>query len=183
MIGAYDFCGHYEWTFAWLEEAGGEGLVNEYWADAISIDASKHARELIIPHGIEGMRKYWLHSLEEEAAGYHFTSDDSCFRIDMHECPSKGFLLKNNLQQHRDYCDHCIGWIGPMMRDAGFVVDHEHNHCGQCWWEFRRREDASSPSASGEFSGTKDVRQRGDWKQPEMDVFKRATTVEEKEPR
>ena len=21
MIGAYDFCGHYEWTFGWLEKA------------------------------------------------------------------------------------------------------------------------------------------------------------------
>ena len=24
MIGVYDFCGHYEWTFAWLEREGGE---------------------------------------------------------------------------------------------------------------------------------------------------------------
>ena len=48
----------------------------------------------------------------------------------MHECPSKGFLIQNGLVQYRDYCDHCMGWIGPVMLKAGFVVDHEHNHLG-----------------------------------------------------
>lgn len=183
MIGTYDFCGHYEWTFSWLERAGGEGLLHEYWEEAISYDASEQARRLIVPEGIEGMRRYWRHALEEEGAGYHFTSDENCFRIDMHECPSKGFLLRNGLEQHSDYCDHCIGWIGSMMRDAGHVIDHEHNHCGQCWWEFRRATDQSGPSAPGEFAAEKDVRLREDWEQPEMDRFQRAVDVREKEPR
>lgn len=30
MIGCYDFCAHYEWTFAWLERAGGHALVRDY---------------------------------------------------------------------------------------------------------------------------------------------------------
>src|SRR5687767_13864221 len=30
MIGCYDFCGHYEWTFAWLEREGGHELVRAY---------------------------------------------------------------------------------------------------------------------------------------------------------
>jgi hypothetical protein len=29
MIGTYDFCGHYEWTFAWLEASGGEQILQE----------------------------------------------------------------------------------------------------------------------------------------------------------
>jgi len=182
MIGAYDFCGHYEWTFGWLEHAGGDALVRDYWIEAISKDASKHARAIIVPDGIEGMRLYWQHTLEEEAAGYAFTSDETCFRIDMQECPSKGFLIKNGLYQHKDYCDHCIGWIGPMMKDAGFVIDHEHNHCGQCWWEFRRREDATPPSAPGQFSAEKDVRLKDDWlKNHTLDAFHRATDVDDKE--
>ncbi|CAN5450767.1 hypothetical protein BH09VER1_BH09VER1_35970 [soil metagenome] len=181
MIGAYDFCGHYEWTFSWMEETGGEGLLREYWETAISVDANSHARKIIVVGGLEGMRRYWQHTLEEEAAGYQFTSDETRFRIDMHECPSKGFLLKNGLVQYRDYCDHCIGWIGPMIGDAGFVIDHEHNHCGQCWWEIRRLEDPSAPSGAGEFSGAKDVRLRDDWVQPETDRFRRATDVGRKE--
>ena len=31
MIGVYDFCGHYDWTFAWLHAQGGERLVRQYW--------------------------------------------------------------------------------------------------------------------------------------------------------
>ncbi len=176
MIGTYDFCGHYEWSFAWLEENGGGALVQDYWLQAISRDSQSHARDLIVPNGIAGMRQYWQHTLEEEGAGFAFTSSSECFRIDMHECPSKGFLLRNGLRQYSDYCDHCMGWTGPMMRDAGFVVDHEHNHCGQCWWEFRRVSDPSPPSAPGAFAGEKDARLHRDWRPAEqqIDVFRRA---------
>jgi len=175
MIGCYDFCGHYEWTFAWLEKQGGLPLVRDYWDQAVSRDSQTHARNLIVPEGFEGMRKYWLHTLEEEAAGYAFTYDDSTFRVDMYECPSKGFLIKNNLVQYSDYCDHCIGWIGSMMKDAGFVIDHEHNHCGQCWWEMRKKDDLSGPSEPGTFAGKKDVRVREGWTQPGTERFTRAT--------
>lgn len=138
MIGVYDFCGHYDWTFEWLRQQGGEDLVRAYWLEAISEDSQRHARELIIGKGIDGMKEYWGHTLAEEAAGYRLTTTENSARIDMHDCPSKGFLIRNGLEQYADYCDHCMGWIGPMMKDAGFVIDHQHNHAGQCWWVIRR---------------------------------------------
>lgn len=174
MIGTYDFCGHYEWTFAWLEREGGVDLVRDFWKEAIGKDSQKHARDLIVPEGIEGMRSYWQHTLVEESAEFSFTSDHEKFRIDMHDCPSKGFLLRNGLEQYCDYCDHCIGWIGPMMQDAGFVVDHEHNHRGKCWWEFRAREDLTPPSEPGTFACERDVRLAEDWPQGQKDCFQRA---------
>ncbi|MDQ3621424.1 MAG: hypothetical protein M3463_02915 [Verrucomicrobiota bacterium] len=181
MIGAYDFCGHYEWTFAWLEEQGGPALVKEYWDEAIHRDSQQHASALILREGIEGMKKYWGYTLDHEAAGFVITATDNVFRIDMHDCPSKGFLIRNGLVQYGDYCDHCMGWIGPLMKEAGFVVDHEHNHRGQCWWEMRRAEDSTPPSAAGELSGVNDVRLRADWKEAQhMDVFARATDPEDK---
>ena len=181
MLGCYDFCGHYEWTFAWLEEQGGHELVREYWDSAIHRDSQRHARALILAEGIEGMKKYWGHTLDHEAAGHVITATDQVLRIDMHECPSKGFLIRNGLAQHRDYCDHCMGWIGPLMKEAGFVIDHEHNHCGRCWWEMRRKDDATPPSAPGELSGADDVRLRTDWKQKSPpDVYVRATDASEK---
>ncbi len=181
MIGCYDFCGHYEWTFAWLEREGGIDLVRDYWSEAISEDSQRHARDLVVPHGIKGMQKYWQHTLEEEAAGFAFTSDEKTFRIDMHDCPSKGFLIRNDLEQYCDYCDHCIGWIGPMMRDAGFVVDHEHNHQGKCWWEFRAKEDTTAPSDPGTFAGERDVRNSDDWDQGAKDRFQRSCSDKDKE--
>ncbi len=182
MIGTYDFCGHYEFTFAWLDSEGGIDLVRDYWLEAISLDSQSHARDLIVPGGIEGMKKYWTHTLDEEAAGYAFTSDSNRFRIDMHECPSKGFLIRNGLKQYPDYCDHCIGWVGPVMRDAGFVVDHDHDHCGRCWWEFRKKDDPTRPSNTGEFAGERDVRCNPAWNHEHIDSFQRAVDDTEKRP-
>jgi hypothetical protein len=104
------------------------------------------------------------------------------YRIDMHQCPSKGFLIQNGLVQYRDYCDHCMGWIGPMMKQAGFVIDHEHNHAGQCWWEMRAVTDPSPASDCGGFSGSKDVRLLPHWKTPHIDHYDRATDSDDKSP-
>ena len=180
MLGAYDFCGHYEWTFAWLAAKGGENLLHEYWDEAIHRDSQCHASELILAKGIEGMKEYWGHSLAQEAAGYQTTVTDKVFRIDMYECPSKGFLLRNHLEQHPDYCDHCLGWIGPLMKRAGYVINHEHNHRGQCWWEMLQ---APLPSdAPGALAGADDVRLRADWDTgaTPIDVYRNATGPEEK---
>lgn len=181
MLGCYDFCGHYEWTFEWLRQQGGEALVKDYWESAICKDSQSHARKLITEKGFAGMKEYWDHTLDEEAAGYHCTVTDTAYRIDMHACPSKGFLIRNGLVQYHDYCDHCLGWIGPMMKEAGFVIDHEHNHLGQCWWEMRRDADVAKASLPGDMAVENDVRLRADWHLGQaMDVFSRATSVDDK---
>ena len=182
MLGVYDFCGHYEWTFEWLRQRGGEPLVREYWDQAIHRDSQSHAARLILEKGFAGMQEYWGHTLAHEGAGYHTTATDKLFRIDMHECPSKGFLLRNRLEQYHDYCDHCMGWIGPLLKRGGFVVDHQHNHRGQCWWEIRRLSDPAPASQAGAASGEHDVRQRPDWQTPAkpIDTYVRATDPNDK---
>ena len=35
------------------------------------------------------------------------------------QCPSKGFLLANDLQADEDYCDHCMGWTIPLRQRGG----------------------------------------------------------------
>ena len=185
MIGCYDFCGHYEWTFDWLEQTGGPGLVREYWDEAIHRDSQSHARELIQREGFAGMAKYWGHTLAEESPerGYTITRAAEVFRIDMHDCPSKGFLLRNGLESYHDYCDHCIGWIGPLMRETGFVIDHQHNHCGQCWWEFRTA-DATGPHVPvGAVAGSQDVRTLPHWLPAGgvVDSYRKATDPDDKQ--
>ena len=182
MLGVYDFCGHYEWTFEWLRQQGGEPLVREYWDQAIHRDSQTHSARLILEKGFAGMHEYWGHTLAHEGAGYHTTATDKLFRIDMHECPSKGFLLRNRLEQYHDYCDHCMGWIGPLLKRGGFVVDHQHNHQGQCWWEIRRLSDPASASQVGAASGEHDVRLRPDWQTSAkpIDTYVRATDPDDK---
>lgn len=184
MIGCYDFCGHYEWTFDWLEKSGGHALVRDYWNEAINHDSQQHARALIEGEGFAGMVKYWGHTLAEESPerGFTITHRPGVFRIDMHACPSKGFLLRNDLASYRDYCDHCMGWTGPMMREAGFVIDHEHNHLGQCWWEMRAADATGGHSAPGEVSGEKDVRFLPHWLPAgaQLDRYNKATDPDAK---
>jgi len=119
------------------------------------------------------MMEYWGHTLAEESpgAGYKMTRSEGVVRCDMHDCPSKGFLIRNGLEQHRDYCDHCIGWIGPVMDGAGYRISHEHNHAGQCWWEFRKKEDPAAASGTGALSGGHDVRHRPEWNRGKHDLF------------
>lgn len=182
MLGVYDFCGHYEWTFEWLRQRGGEPLVREYWDRAIHQDSQRHAARLILEQGFAGMREYWGHTLAHEGAGYHTTATDNVFRIDMHACPSKGFLLRNHLEQYHDYCDHCLGWIGPLLQRGGFVVDHQHNHRGQCWWEIRPASDGTPASGAGRLSGEQDVRLRSDWSSAEtpVDTYLRSVHPDDK---
>lgn len=169
MIGAYDFCGHYEWTFQWLHDQRGEDFVLQFWEEAIGGDSQSHAARLIREKGFTGMAEYWAHTLAEEAAGYVATQGEGVFRLDIHDCPSKGFLLHNKLVQSHDYCDHCIGWIGPVMKAAGFEIDHQHNHCGQCWWEFHRPGTPSDNSTWPYINTT-------------TDTFHHATGPKDKQP-
>ena len=182
MIGVYDFCGHYDWTFEWLRQQGGEALVRRYWDEAIHQDSQRHARELIRERGFAGMAEYWGQTLQHEGAGYHTAAGAEVFRIDIHDCPSKGFLIRNGLGAYHDYCDHCMGWIGPMLKEAGFAVDHEHNHCGQCWWEMRRSSDATPPSKPAALAGERDVRLGAAWGQAgaKLDVYRRSNGPDDK---
>lgn len=182
MIGVYDFCGHYEWTFDWLERLGGPGLLRRYWREAIGGDSQQHAAALISAGGFDGMEQYWGHTLGEEGGEWTVTRRPELFRIDMHDCPSKGFLLRNDLHQHADYCDHCLGWIGPLLKQAGFTIDHQHNHQGQCWWEMHRAGDARPAEPPGTVAGTSDVRLRADWPGGPLDSYARANDPDDKLP-
>lgn len=183
MIGCYDFCGHYDWTFAWLERAGGVEALHAYWRDAIGRESQQHARQLIINEGLAGMARYWGHTLEEESPtlGFSIAQSADAFRLDIHDCPSRGFLLRNGIGRYRDYCDHCIGWIGPLMKDAGFTVDHEHNHCGQCWWEMH---PAGTDSPPPQKTAGNDARLLPQWAREEttIDRFSRANGPDDKKP-
>ena len=141
---------------------------------------------LIHAEQFEGMRKYWSHTLGEESPERAFTISEGpgLFRIDMHDCPSKGFLLRNGLANYHDYCDHCIGWIGPVMKRAGFVIDHEHNHCGQCWWEMRRNDEPARDVAANMPPIESDVRAQPNWlaERTIIDRYIRANAPDAKQP-
>lgn len=140
MLGCHDFCGYYEWTFHYLRRKFGEAALAEYWSEAIAADSQQHYLDAARQEGLRGLYKTWAQTGVDEECDWTVTLDEpgNLLRLDMRECPSKGFLIGNDLNADEDYCDHCMGWIGPALHTIGAeVAAHEHNHCGQCWWEIR----------------------------------------------
>ena len=180
MLGCDEFCAYYDWTFEYLRKLGGEEAVADYWLEAISKDSQTHAYELIKAGGFDGMDEYWGHTLEDEEAGYTITRAADCWRTDMHACPSLGLLLQRGVQRYHDYCDHCMGWIGPLLAECGFEIDHEHNHHGQCYWEMKKTGQGGTPSPPGQMSGDKDVRLCYNWDTGRMDVFRKSRETKPK---
>lgn len=177
MIGVQDFIGYYDWTFEYLRRQYGEEAVQRYWAEAIAFNSQNHANVLIQAKGLAGMTEYWGHTLQSEEAGYRATLQPEYFRIDMFDCPSKGLLIKLDQEEYHDYCQHCIGWIKPIMDQAGFLIDHEHNHRGQCWWEMYPvgAEGRESPPP---LRDSRDVRQQPGWSQSDHDVWLGSEEIE-----
>lgn len=169
MLGCHDFCGYYEWTFHYLRRRFGETALNEYWADAIAADSQQHYLDAARQEGLRGLYKTWAQTGEDEKCDWTVTLDEpnNLLRLDMRECPSKGFLLGNDLNADEDYCDHCIGWIGPALHQIGAeVVAHEHNHCGQCWWEIRNVRKDQPP-----VDVATDIRRDARWQSGYLDRY------------
>ena len=170
MIGVQDFIRYYDWTFEYLRRQYGEEAVQRYWAEAIAFDSQNHANVLIQAKGLAGMAEYWGDTLQSEEAGFRTLQQPDYFRIDMVDCPSKGLLIKLNQEEYHDYCQHCMGWIKPIMDRAGFLIDHEHNHRGQCWWEMYPAGSAGR-KAPPPLQDNQDVRQQPGWSQRDHDIW------------
>jgi hypothetical protein len=169
MLGCHDFNGYYEWTFHFLRQTYGEEALNRYWAEAIASDSQQHYVAMGREQGLRGLYQAWAKTGVEEKCDWEVTLDEdkNVLRLDMYNCPSKGFLLNHDLNADEDYCDHCIGWIGPALVQIGAeVATHEHNHCGQCWWEIRLA-DRPTQSLVVDY----DARANPDWQQGYLHRF------------
>ena len=169
MLGCQDFCGYYEWTFHYLRRNFGRSGLEKYWAQAVAADAQQHYIRAGKDNGLRGLYESWFKTGVDEKCDWTVTLDEdhNLLRLDMRECPSKGYLLKNNLNADEDYCDHCIGWIGPALNAIGAeVAAHEHNHCGQCWWEMRMKDKDYTP-----LEVIDDIRNDPRWQRGYLDRF------------
>ncbi len=169
MLGVNDFIGYYDWTFEFIRRNFGEDDLRKYWEQAIAKEAIKELYDTIAEDEVLAMVRHWAYSAIGEECDAHICFSGDYFRYDMHSCPSLGFILNANRKFYHDYCSHCVGWIRPMMERAGWHFRHQHNHKGQCWFEYRRKGDTEW-SKPGELSGQKDVRLRSDWNEDECDT-------------
>ena len=169
MLGCHDFCGYYDWTFSHVRENFGDDALHRLWSQAIGEDSQRAYLEAARSAGLRGLLEVWTKTGQDEQCDWTFTLDAqrNVLRWDMRRCPSKGFLLEHDLNADEDYCDHCIGWIAPLLAKAGIeVAAHEHNHRGQCWAELRVRGKAYAP-----LKVACDIRDDARWRQGYVDSF------------
>jgi len=148
MLGCQDFCGHYDWTFHYVRRRWGQAAVEMLWREAIANDSQQHYAEAGAEAGLRGLYETWTKTGYDEHCDWTFTLDEqkNVLRWDMRQCPSKGFLIQNDLVADEDYCNHCMGWVIPMLESiGGEIVEHEHNHCGQCWATMRMKNRPTEP--------------------------------------
>jgi hypothetical protein len=167
MLGCQDFCGYYDWSFHYVGRQFGQGAVELLWREAIGGDSQKHYSDPAANSGLRALYNTWVSTGQDEQCDWTFTLDEekNVLRWDMRECPSKGFLVQNDLHADEDYCNHCMGWIIPMLEGVGAeIVEHEHNHCGQCWAAMRMKDRASQS-----LEVDADIRHDPRWKRGYLD--------------
>lgn len=132
MIPSDHFTRFYNEVFKFLE-AQGEADLDAYFLE-ISKNQEKHILELIRESGFAGMYKYWSVIRDEENCELDLGYDDDKFELRMHLCPSLTKAKDNDAKTWGRYCDHCAGWIGPIMDKTGYhlvydVIDRDKPQC------------------------------------------------------
>ncbi|MDY0170638.1 MAG: hypothetical protein RBS80_29120 [Thermoguttaceae bacterium] len=146
MLGCQDFCGYYDWTFHYMRRRWGNDSLQRLLREAIGGESQRHYAEAGARAGLRGLYDTWTKTGEDEHCDWTFTLDErkNVLRCDMRQCPSKGFLNENDLNADEDYCNHCTGWMIPLLEGIGSeLLEHEHNHCGQCWFTIRMKDRPS----------------------------------------
>jgi hypothetical protein len=167
MLGCHDFCGYYEWTFHYARRRWGQTGFTDLLSDSIGGESQGHYSEAAERAGLRGLYETWIKTGEDEHCDWTWTLDEekNVLRSDMRECPSKGFLNKNDLNADVDYCNHCAGWVVPLLEGVGAeMVEHEHNHCGQCWFTIRMKDRPMKP-----FTLEGDIRNDPRWNRGYLD--------------
>lgn len=117
MIPSDHFVLFYNEVFRYIASRGKEELEKYY--GRVSKNQEYHCLELFQRDGLKGMYEYWEHIRVEEncVMQNHLTED--CYSFEFFECPSLSKNLDNDAGCCPVYCQHCPGWILPIMTKAG----------------------------------------------------------------
>jgi len=118
MLPSDHFVRFYNEVFKFLEKQG-PGHLEKYWLE-ISRHQERHCLKLFKEQGLQGMYDYWEHIRIEENCDMTLKLSEDCLNLKMNKCPSLGKVLDNDAAPSKRYCDHCAGWIGPVLRKAGY---------------------------------------------------------------
>jgi len=131
MIPSDHFVRFYNEIFKFLEARGEEAL-QQYYA-TISRHQEIHTLAMFQKDGLKGMYDYWSHIRFEENCELELELHDDCLIKRMKKCPSLTKVLDNDASPCRVYCNHCPGWVLPVLEKAGYVAQYDLiNHAKPC---------------------------------------------------
>jgi len=145
MIPSDHFVRFYNEVFKALLERGREHLA-AYWRELGRLQAQELA-ERFRNGGLEACRDYWARIEQEENCLADLALTGDYFEFRMRRCPSLAKVLDNDAAPCELYCDHCMGWVEPVMRECGLhaVMDIESRSQPHC--VFRVYRDAAKARA------------------------------------
>ncbi|MBT3777934.1 MAG: hypothetical protein HOF83_07820, partial [Pelagibacteraceae bacterium] len=81
-----------------------------------------------------GMYEYWDHIRIEENCDLDLKLEPNKLELKMNVCPSLSKVQDNDAEPMKRYCDHCAGWIGPIIDKVGYhlvydVIDRKKPQC------------------------------------------------------
>jgi hypothetical protein len=116
MIPSDHFVRFYNEVFKYLDE---KDALADYYTH-ISKHQELHCLELFKSKGVQGMYEYWDHIRIEENCDMDLEIRDDSLILTMNKCPSLSKNLDNDAGLCEKYCEHCPGWVIPLVEKAGF---------------------------------------------------------------
>jgi len=143
MIPSDHFVRFYNEVFKYLDKLPGDELT-KYWLE-ISRLQEHFCLDKFQKDGLRGMYNYWEHIRIEENCDMDLTLKDDYLLLSMSKCPSLSKVLDNDASPCDKYCDHCLGWIGPLLKKCSYyaVADIHARDVPVCkLWIFKDKEYA-----------------------------------------
>ena len=123
MIPSDHFVKFYNEIFKYLEAVGPEALDRYY--ERVARRQAFFTLEAFQKDGLKGMYDYWSRIKVEENCDMDLDLSDGCLRLTMNVCPSLSKVLDNDAGPCRVYCDHCPGWCGRVLAQAGHYMVYD----------------------------------------------------------
>ncbi len=120
MIPSDHFVRFYNEVFKALERKGHDHLV-AYWRELGRLQSIELA-DKFKAGGLQAAYDYWKRIIKEENCDSEIKRGDGYLEFRMNRCPSLSKVLDNDAEPFELYCDHCMGWVEPVMQKAGLYA-------------------------------------------------------------
>ena len=148
MLPSDHFVRMYNELFKMLAERGDEDL-RAYWLEISRLQESILG-PMIQEKGLRGMYEYWDRIRFEENCEMDLILEEDRFELRMNACPSLAKNLDNDAGLCMRYCDHCSGWVSPVIKSHGYfpVYDMISRTEPRCVLKIYTSEDEAKAAAA-----------------------------------